>query len=160
MRRRRARMSADPPELNLVPLLDMVSLLIQLMLINAQFGEYAELPSTAATPSAGHPEAGALALSIDVTRDGYEIAWTEPDGRHGEQLPCAATPCADLAAYDGPALTRLATDLKARFPAEKQVVIAPRPGVDFEVLIKTMDRLRGPVGQPLFPDAAFIGSRK
>lgn len=165
MRSRRHRLAADPPELNLVPLLDMVSLLIQLMLINAQFGSYAELPSTAATAVSGHPQAGVLALQVVVATDGYHASWSEGEQRSVVDLPCAAVPCEGVGAYDHAGLRKLAREIKDRFPAERQVVIAPRSGVNFEVLVKTMDLLRdgepGVVGAPpLFPDAVFAGGRK
>jgi biopolymer transport protein ExbD len=158
--RRRHRLAADPPELNLVPLLDMVSLLIQLMLINAQFGSYAELPGTAATTVAGHPEAGVLALNVTVAPEGYRVAWTEGGERAARELLCSAQPCADPDAWDRAGLQQVAGEIKDRFPDEKQVVITPKPGVPFEVLVATMDALRERPSGAMFPDAVFAGGSR
>jgi biopolymer transport protein ExbD len=164
MRRRRARMPVDPPEINLVPLLDMVSLLIQLMLVTAQFGAYAELPSTAAAQGAGSPDAEALTLVVRPTLDGFSVQWREGDAAapvQARDLPCATTPCDAPEDYDGHALRELAASLRSGHPGERQVLVQPARGVPFEVVVRTMDLLRlDEDGRPLFPDVLFSGSTR
>ena len=80
-RRARTRLSVDVPELNLVPLLDMVSLLIQLMLVNARFGLFAEIGSYAARPGPDADSGPTLGLVVRVNADGYEVSWADGDER-------------------------------------------------------------------------------
>lgn len=160
--RRAKRMSAHPPELNLVPLLDMVSLLIQLMLINAQFGSYAELPGSAAVQIPGKPEGEPLSLRVIVAPEGYEVGWLEGGAKQSRTLPCPVSPCADGSTYDTAGLRTLAGELKQRFPAETSVVVAPRGPVIYDAVVVTMDSLRtqGQPPQPLFPEVVFAGGSR
>jgi biopolymer transport protein TolR len=154
-RRARQRLSVDVPELNLVPLLDMVSLLIQLMLINARFGLFAEIGSFAARPSGEVPTGASLGLVVRVNLDGYEVSWADGEERVHQQLACATTPCLpDDYATD--ALRGMVVPLKQRFPDETRVVVVPMASVPFEVLVATMDTLREPVGNlAMFDDVMF-----
>jgi biopolymer transport protein ExbD len=164
MRRRRARMPVDPPEINLVPLLDMVSLLIQLMLVNAQFGAYAELPSTAAAQGSASTDRESLTLVVRPTLDGFSVQWREGDATapvQARDLACATTPCAAPEDYDGHALRELTGSLRSAHPGERQVLVQPEAGVPFEVVVRTMDLLRlDEDGRPLFPDVLFSGSTR
>ena len=157
--RRGKRMSTHPPELNLVPLLDMVSLLIQLMLINAQFGSYAELPGSAAVQVPGVPAPERLSLRVTISPEGYEAAWLEAGQKRSEALPCKPTPCAGPDTYDRAALLTLAERLKALAPTETQVVLSPRGDVVYESVTATMDTLRAAGSPPrdLFPEIVFAG---
>lgn len=152
----RQRLSVDVPELNLVPLLDMVSLLIQLMLINARFGLFAEIGSFAARPGdAPAADGPTLGLVVRVNPEGYEVSWADGDERVHKQLPCASTPCAPDG-YGREALRALVVPLKQRFPDETRVVVVPAANVPFEALVATMDTLRQPLGKaPMFPEVMF-----
>ncbi len=146
--RRRARLSVDTPEVNLVPLLDMVSLLIQMLLVSAQFGAFAELESQVAGP--GTPEdAERLGLEVRVVATGYLVSWTVDGERTERSLACLDEGCTH---WPGPGLTALAQDLKGRHPSERQVVIDPDPGVPFEGVVAAMDAVRSAGKAPLFPD--------
>lgn len=151
--RRRPRLPVDPPELNLVPLLDMVSLLIQMLLVSAQFGVYAEVDAHVAGGAAA-PEGEPLAFEVAVTDDGFSLSWTAEGGRVGQEVACAGG-CA-AGGWDGDGLLRAATALKAKHPKEVQVVIRPADGVPFQAVVTAMDALRGdPAAGPLFPDLVF-----
>ncbi|HMV67919.1 MAG TPA: biopolymer transporter ExbD [Myxococcota bacterium] len=164
-RRRRERMATDPPEINLVPLLDMVSLLIQMMLINAQFGLFAEVPSMTAVAAEGKMEGEPLALAVHVERDGFRLTWSEGGSRQALMLPCAEKPCATPDAWDRAGLARAAGELKGRHPGEQKVALMPGEGVPFEIVIGAMDTLRegpsaGEAHTELFPDVLFPGARR
>ncbi len=159
MSRSRRRLSRLPPGINLIPLLDMVSLLIQLMLVNAQFDTYAQVGSKVAAPAAGvveAPDKESLSFEVALTEDGFSASWHEATGAVERKLPCRGG-CADPAAWDADGLERLSAELKTRFPAEQRVVVRPAPGVPFDVIVKTMDALRGPVGgkDAPFPDVVL-----
>jgi biopolymer transport protein ExbD len=146
--RRRARLSVDTPEINLVPLLDMVSLLIQMLLVSAQFGAFAEVDSQVAGP--GTPEdAVRLGLEVRVVEEGFDVGWTEDGERKSRMLRCAHVPCVF---WDGISLSHVAQELKAKFPDERQAIVAPDPGVPFDGVVTAMDALRSVGQRPLFPD--------
>lgn len=146
--RRRERLSVDTPEVNLVPLLDMVSLLIQMLLVSAQFGAFAEVESQVAGP--GAPEDTArLGFDVRVVSYGFEASWTAGGERQARTLRCSQDPCT---VWDGGALTVLARELKAGHPSERQVVVTPDRGVPFEGVVTAMDALRSADKLSLFPD--------
>lgn len=150
MRSRRFRL--DPPELNLVPLLDMVSLLIQMLLVDAQFGVYAEL-SSAVSAGAAEATGEQLGLAVLVGADGYRVQWIEGGEGRERALPCAVAPCAEPGAWDGPGLRSTLAALKDAHPEERAVVLVPEPGVPFEVVVRTMDLTRDDgAGRTLFPE--------
>jgi biopolymer transport protein TolR len=145
------RLPVDPPEINLVPLLDMVSLLIQLLLINAQFGVYAEVGSEIAGAPSDAPPQGLL-LEVRVQPEGYSVMWSDDGVRRQQVVPCLGGSCSEPDRYDVAALRGFAADLKGRHPSEVQVLVAPGPDVPFDVMVRTMDALReSPDRRPLFP---------
>lgn len=158
--RRTRRLPVETPEINFVPMLDMVALLIQMLLINAQFGSYAQVPSMVGTP-VDQVSAG-LHLLVQVTGDGYVVSWSEGEVRRTESVPCAAIGCVTPESYDREGLRRLARDLKALHPEETQGLLVPSEAVSFEAVIGAMDALRSgvapsdgsevPKQEPLFPD--------
>ena len=149
---RARRLPVDPPELNLVPLLDMVSVLIQLLLINAQFGVFSELGSEVAGVPTQDPGKGLL-LEVRISSDGYGVAWSEEGARRQQAIACAGGACEAPDRYDARGLSTLVEALKAKFPSEEQVLLAPTPTVPFDVMIRTMDVLRSTKDQRvLFPN--------
>lgn len=139
----------------------MISLLIQLLLVNAQFGTYAEVATAMGAPSS--ESLPGLQLRVELSLDGIDASWTTPDGPQQKRMPCASGGCVgsygpDPAAYDLGNLASLARELKAARPDESQVQLALSPEVPFEVMAAAMDALRGPKGQELFSDVV-MGSR-
>ena len=151
----RRRLSQDTPEINLVPLLDMVSLLIQLLLVNAQFGVFAQISTAIGAPSST-PQDG-LQLQVVVSPQGFAVSWSESSGRQDRDLPCSAGSCSAPTAYDATGLQALALDLKQAHPDEKSVQIVLGDDVPFDVIARAMDALRGSVHDPMFPDV-ILGS--
>lgn len=150
--RRARRLPVETPEINFVPMLDMVALLIQMLLINAQFGAFAQVPSMVGSPVA-ETTAG-LHLLVEVNGEGYVVSWSEGEARRTERVPCAAIGCVNPEAYDRDALREVARGLKDLHPAETQGLLVPGRDVPFEAVIGAMDALRSgaSTGSPLFPD--------
>jgi biopolymer transport protein ExbD len=150
--RRSRRLRLDAPELNLVPLLDMVSLLIQMLLVDAQFGVYAEVASAV---SSGTAEATGeqLGLAVHVRPDGFGVQWIEGGEGRERAVPCASAPCGELAAWDGDGLRAVLSALKDAHPEERSIVVLPEAGVPFEVVVRAMDLVRADdAGKELFPE--------
>ena len=149
--RRRARLPITTPEVNLVPLLDMVSLLIMMLLVNAQIGTYSEL-ETHLAGAAAEQSTEALGLQVDITREGFLVSWSRDGARQERSFPCGES-CADPSRWDTDGLRGLAQELKRTHQAEQQVVLTPSEGVAFEVVIRAMDALRSDIGGlPMFTD--------
>lgn len=134
------RLPAAPANLNLVPLLDMVSLLIQLMLVNVEFDSLVQVPSAIGSP-AGESAAG-LQFFVDVTTTGYQATWRDGGGQQTEAIPCQGQCTA--ATYDKKALAAVAARVHAVDASDKQVVVRPGRSVPLEAVLGAMDAVRGP----------------
>lgn len=150
------RLSLEPPELNLVPMLDMVSLLIQLLLINAQFGAFAEVPTALGAPSED-VDPSVFSFQVLVSPTGYRAAWSGAQGTGERDFGCGG-PCERPEQWDTAGLADLATTLKAEHPEASTVVVVPEGDVSFDVIVRTMDALRGgpePFRRLLFQDVVL-----
>jgi len=157
--RRGTRISTAPPELNLVPLLDMVSLLVQVLLLHVHFGSLADIPATPVGAPVGETSA-ALALAVDIGEQGYVVRWNDRGEGRNEILPCTS-PCTDTEDYPTKDLSSLLGSIKDGHPEESQAVVRPISDVRFDVIARTMDLMRATGAQPLFPDIAIgTGSQK
>jgi biopolymer transport protein ExbD len=151
--RRGNRLSTSPPELNLVPLLDMVSLLVQVLLLHVHFGALADVPATPVGAPIGEDSA-ALALAIDIGEQGYIVRWNDQGEGRSEVLPCKP-PCTDTEQYPTRDLQSLLGTIKDQHPSDAQAVVRPISDVRFDVIARTMDLVRASGAQPLFPDIAI-----
>lgn len=157
--RRGTRLSTAPPELNLVPLLDMVSLLVQVLLLHVHFGALADIPAVPVGAPVGEDSA-ALALAIDIGDRGYVVRWNDGGEGRNEVLPCTS-PCTDTEHYPTKDLTSLLAAIKDDHPVDSQAVVRPISDVRFDVIARTMDLMRGSGARSLFPDIAIgTGSPK
>jgi hypothetical protein len=147
------RLASDPPEINLIPLLDMVSLLIQLLLVNAQFGVFAQISTAIGAPS-DQPQEG-LQLQVGVSPQGFAVSWTEAGGRKEKTLPCASGACSAPESYDAAGLQGLAAEIKRAHPGDASVQLVLGQDVSFEVIARAMDALRGTTDTPMFPDVVL-----
>ncbi len=148
-RKRRGSDDADT-ELDLVPIMNMVTILIPFLLLSVQFVSLAVIDST--LPAIGKPsepteeEEEKLNLSVAVTPKGYTILGASgvlgnPDGE-GSTVPCLRDGCPGVEAYDTKKLTTMLGQIKDEFPKEENVILVPDATVPYEVLIATMDASR------------------
>ena len=152
-------------ELDLVPIMNLVTILIPFLLMAAQFVSYAVIDST--LPAIGPPqtiedqedEEEPLNLSVFITDKGFTVAGSaavlkgEGGGEEGEEkgptIECRTPGCVYSREGDGPAeaydvmeLRRLLTEIKEEYPDEQNVILVPEPDVPYEVLVLTMDATR------------------
>jgi biopolymer transport protein ExbD len=151
--RRGNRLSTAPPELNLVPLLDMVSLLVQVLLLHVHFGALADVPATPVGAPIGEDSA-ALALAVDIGDQGYVVRWNDQGEGRSEVLPCKS-PCTDTEHFPTGDLTAMLGSIKDRHPSDEQAVVRPITDVRFDVIARTMDLVRASGARSLFPDIAI-----
>lgn len=147
-------------EINLIPYLDMMTMLVLFMLVTiTSFLSFtilnASIPQLA--PDSAQAQAQMkkeqLLLMVRVTKNGYLV---DPNVQGGASLPRQeiAKKGRD---FDFPLLKELAEKLKARFPGESRVLIISEPSVIYNDIIRTMDSLREKEAgaEDLFPDVTL-----
>jgi len=153
-------------ELDLVPIMNLVTILILFLLMAAQFVSYSVIDSTlpAIGPPVPSPDTDTdvpLNLSVFITNKGYTVAGsaailkTEGGGEEGAEkgptIECKTPGCefssgkggggaAD--AYDVQELRRMLTEVKDEYPDEQNVILVPESDIPYEVLVVTMDATR------------------
>ena len=154
-------------ELDLVPIMNLVSILIPFLLMAAQFVHLAVIDST--LPAIGEPkeveekdedDKPPLVLTIAVTDKGFFVsgadailnpgAEEEEDDAgddEGEErpptVPCKGNAvCANPDAYDYETLTGKLNLVKDEYPDDENVILLPEARVAYEILVRTMDACR------------------
>ena len=179
------RLEGGDTELNLVPVMNLVSILIPFLLMAASFVNLAVIDST--LPAIGPPvqaeldpdEKPPLVLSVLITDKGLTIAGADailnPDRPEGEPppsseeqeptIPCPGNNCTDLDSYNFEELTRLLGLIKDEYPDDENVILVPESRIPYEILVKVMDSSREDVetknedgtSRPLFPYVVIAG---
>ena len=155
-----------PPvdELNLIPIMNLVSILIPFLLMAAQFVNLAVIDST--LPAIGPPtvveqdpdEKPPLVLSVLITRRGLTVAGADAilseqlgeaavpaegeEEERGPTIPCPEDPCAGIDSYDYGELTRILSLIKDEYPDDQNVILVPDTRIIYEVIVKVMDASR------------------
>ena len=123
-----------PVELNLVPMIDIFTVLVTFLLMTAVFSRITilqlDLPSSNSS-SAGTPPA--FRLEVIVRHEGFELT-------NGTKL-IATLPKVD-GAYDFKALTSMAVALKQEYPDAKDASVLLERDVQYDYLIQAMDAVR------------------
>ncbi len=135
-------------ELNLIPVMNLMSVTIPFLVMGAQFVEYSSMQGPMARIGA-RPEPGVeapsrpIGLRVAITADG--IGLSVGDGAEGgarrTALPCRGA-CSGLDSYDWVGLGRALSNLKDQHPDELTAVIAPGDDVRYELLIRAMETCR------------------
>jgi biopolymer transport protein ExbD len=152
------------PELELTPIMNLVTILIPVLLMAAQFVTIAVIDST--LPAIGFPdpnqvvdpnEEPPLNLQLFITDKGLTLRGQGadpvlyPEGApavaEGEQrpptVPCkSGGVCANLDDYDWETLNAKLILLKDKFPKEQNVILVPDNHIHYEILVKAMDASR------------------
>lgn len=150
-------------ELNLLPVMNLVTILIPLLLMGVTLVNLATIDSNLpaisddAVPADGPP----LNLSVAITRQGFTVLGSR-QGLEGPaiepvELPCQAERCGDAEAYDYAGLTDALAQVKDAFPDHESVVLVPDNKVPYEVLVGVMDASRAQAERHLFPQVTIAG---
>lgn len=154
-------MSDRPPEaddLNLIPIMNLVTLLIPFLLLSAQFVSYAVIDSTLPAVCATRcdddaPPDQPLNLTLALSASGYVLrgeSERHPNLGEGATFPCRTPGCSGplLDAWDVAGLRAALVDLKHDHPYEDHAILVPSPDVPYEAMILAMDALREDPDQP------------
>lgn len=152
----RRHKSEPNTELNLNPLLDVVTVLIPLLLANAQFAKIGvielNLPPAAGVSGVAQSTTGLpkenerhLDLVVTITDKGFYVASAvstpEEAAMTGPALPVNGS-----GEYDLPGLSRKLLEVKQRagniFSDPEAVVIQAEPKISYQILVSTMDAAR------------------
>lgn len=157
------RRTAKEEPLNLIPVMNLVTILIPFLLMAAEFVSLAVIDST--LPAIGQPtppdpnqdpdEEPPLSLSLAVTGKGLLVLGADkvlfPDGApevaEGEEapptIPCSSGGvCTSVDDYNWAELTRLLSKIKDAYPDDENVIIVPDTKIRYEVIVATMDASR------------------
>lgn len=147
-------------ELNLVPVMNLVTILIPFLLMAAEFVSLAVIDSTLPAigppvPVEEEPDKKPLNLSLALTHDGITVlgadAVLNPTGApvlaEGEKrpptVPCkSGGRCIGLEDYDWVELTRILSLIKDEYPDDENVILVPDSKLKYEVIVKAMDSSR------------------
>ncbi|MFH1467733.1 MAG: biopolymer transporter ExbD [Pseudomonadota bacterium] len=179
----RSRLVQKAEDINLVPIMNMVSLLIPFLLMAASFVNLAVIDS--ALPAIGQPqqveqdpdEKPPLMLSLMITDRGITVAGADavlhpegaPELAEGEErpptVPCKSDPCASPNDYDFDELTRLLALIKDEYPDDENVILVPESRILYETIVLVMDASREDVtakkddgsSRTLFPFVVIAG---
>jgi hypothetical protein len=173
------RNSDDENELNLVPIMNLVTILIPFLLMASSFVSLAVIDST--LPAIGkppsepqeEPDEKPLNLSVIITDAGYTVAGAEAvvagpqpgEERGGPTIPCLKEGCPEADTYDIKELQRLMNEIKDKYgkgdescdPTNEaefdqpscSVILVPESTIPYEVLVMTMDATRDDPENPV-----------
>lgn len=152
-------------ELDLVPIMNLVSILIPFLLMAAQFVHLSVIDST--LPAIGEPkeveekqedDKPPLVLTVAITDRGFFVSGADSvlnpegegdDGAEGEEkerpptVPCKGdTVCSGPDAYDYDELTRILGLVKDEYPDDENVILLPESRVAYEIIVRVMDACR------------------
>lgn len=160
----RRRSDADGP-LDLVPILNLVSILIPFLLVSAQFVNMAVIDTTlpgiiASDHDTDLPEQPLL-LRVAIVDDGFVIGGHE--GTLGDEdlhIACTTSDCVGDDSWDYDELTRTLALVKDEFPDEEALVLVPGSRVPYASVVGAMDACRASPengGRMLFPMQTVAG---
>ncbi|MFT5682640.1 MAG: biopolymer transport protein ExbD [Myxococcota bacterium] len=155
------RKKTTAAELNLMPVMNLVTILIPLLLMGAQMMNLAVVDTTlpAICNDCDKPDTDdePLNLSLFVSNEGMTLKGVDrvlDDPR----IPCTDGACRSLESYDFATLTRRLTTIKDAHPNKEHLILVPDDRVPYEVIIGVMDAARETGdARLLFPSVTLSG---
>ncbi len=171
----KGKRGAQAEDLDLVPIMNLVTILIPFLLMASSFVSLAVINST--LPAIGDPEPveedtdePPLSLKVGITSEGFVVQGNDellkPEGEaKGKVIDCTQTGCPTPDAYNVAELRELLIKVKDVNEDEENVILVPESTVPYEVLIMTMDATRedpettgsGGLPRQLFPGVVIAG---
>ncbi len=159
----RSAEAVKPP--NLVPIMNLVTILIPFLLLSVTFVHLAVVDSSLPAISPGvTPDVESINLSVAITDRGFVVQGespllaTEPEAEASPTIPRTAD-----GKLDFQALSELMVHVKAAHPGEHNVILIPETQINYEEIVHTMDATREhlPEGaqarELLFPHVVIAG---
>ncbi|MBX2801555.1 MAG: biopolymer transporter ExbD [Myxococcales bacterium] len=147
-------------ELDLVPIMNLVTILIPFLLFSATFVSLGAIETTVPgiVDQVDVDPPPSLELSVTIDHQGYVVG----TGLHAQPDPDWTLPRdpahAGPDSWDTTGLVRILAELKEEHPQEDTVILVPASDVSYDVLIHTMDATAGRLSdEPLFPAVVVAG---
>ena len=154
-RRRKKGQQKSSGELNIMPFMNLMVILLPFLLITAVFSRTAVLELNLPGPSASEDPAQTLALEITVRDDRIEV---------GDRTTGLLTELKnDDQGYAVAGLSAYLTQVKARFPDKVDATLLVEPDVSYDAVVQVMDAVRSvptmtngaQVAAELFPEISI-----
>ncbi len=152
---RKARKEYEEQTLDLVPIMNLVTILIPFLLMSAQFVTLAVIDSTlpAIQQESNEPpkeeEEEPLGLSILITDEGFTLTGKGLDAElpkddevNGPNVVCLEAGCPTAESYDYDTLRKKLVQVKDRWNDEENAILVPGSKVSYETVVLTMDAAR------------------
>lgn len=167
----RNRRQPAAQDLDLVPIMNLVTILIPFLLMASSFVTLAvvdsSIPGIQPDDQTKLPTDRKL-VSVAITGSGYEVLGASdvlsPEEGGPTAVPCPEDRCTGPLDYDTTELVRLLGQVKDAHPDNADLVLVPDSRVSYEVLITTMDATREDPGvvidgkaRELFPEVSIAG---
>ena len=174
------RKPTEDPDLNLTPIMNLVTILIPFLIMAAQFVQLSVIDST--LPAIGQPvptdppkpdDKPPLQLSLALSSNGINIMGADtviyPDGKpefaEGEErpptLPCiSGGECQNVEDYDWKTLREKLNLIKDEYPDDENVILVPNSDTQYEIIVRAMDTSRDDPdadSRTLFPFVVVAG---
>ena len=144
-------------DIAMTPILNLFVILIPFLLLSASFIQLATLRSTVSEIGSGESKELKLNLILAIsTRDFFLMSsGVDLDAVIKKQQVLAGKGKLVISNHDFDELEARLQMIKKLFPNETAISIAPGGQVSYQLVVRTMDRVTGFVGNPLFSNIAF-----
>ncbi len=147
--------------LELLPVMNLVTILIPMLLMAAQLAELAAIDTTlpaVAKSDPVPPPGDTEPLVLRISRGGVQLRGVPTDVEVARELRCIGDVCAKVTDYPLAELTASLEAVKASRPDDDAVTIDPMGDVPYGVLVAVMDAARETdTRAPLFPRVTVSG---
>jgi biopolymer transport protein ExbD len=151
------RRDTAPAHLDLVPVMNLVTILIPFLLLSAQFVAISVIESTMpaiapddTTPPDPTPK---LDLTLRIDAAGFHLSGPGTEVLDERDIGCEGVCGPD--GYDYDTLAERCAALLTAWPEATLVRLVPDVHVPYEVLVRTMDATREHAGESLFPSVVI-----
>ena len=149
-------------ELDLVPLLNVVTLLIPMLLLTADLRPTAVVPVDLPMMCGGcgsccEVDEPPLSLTVAIQQHGFIVRGHSSQlADDGLEIACRVPGC-PRGTWDTKALAELMDSLKRQHPSDWDAVLVPTQEVTTDTLLAALDVIRGPDARPRFPRVTVAG---
>ncbi|MFT7621869.1 MAG: biopolymer transport protein ExbD [Myxococcota bacterium] len=148
----------EAPELNLIPVMNLMVVLIPMLLLGAAFFHISVIPTSIASDGSGGDPSLKVTMKLDITPAGLFLS-----GHSGDPTINALTLQAQFPITDGnidlKGLQDRLESIKAAHPASDTLVLTPFEDMPYQVLIQIVDVVREklvPMGDGLEPKRVIL----
>ncbi len=153
------RNPSEKIDLDLVPIMNLVTILIPFLLLSAQFVQVSAIDvSPPAAVSVDPPVDEPLALRVQIDEMGFSVHTSGAALEEPVAIGCVGGFCRSPGAWDTRGLQEQLRELKRDFPNEVAMILQPSADIPYEVVVAALDASRATRdGLELFPAVSIAG---